>query len=158
MNDPLCFCNSGHSFELCCKPYIHSISRPETPEQLMRSRFSAYATKHFQYVLDTYTLTQRQNLTLQVLSQDSDDTHWLRLDVLDTLTDDRAHTGEVEFVAYYRQNNVIYKMHERSKFCREEGQWRYDSGVLFKDGGVYKPQRNDSCLCGSGKKFKKCCL
>jgi uncharacterized protein len=23
--------------------------------------------------------------------------------------------------------------------------------------GYKKPERNDDCLCGSGKKFKKCC-
>ncbi|WP_369403273.1 SEC-C metal-binding domain-containing protein [Glaciecola punicea] len=29
--------------------------------------------------------------------------------------------------------------------------------MLHKSGAV-TPSRNDTCLCGSGKKFKRCCL
>ncbi|GAC32779.1 YchJ family protein [Paraglaciecola polaris] len=158
MNKSLCFCNSGLSFSQCCQPYLQGTALPETPEQLMRSRYSAYATKHFKYVLDTYALVRRSTITLQDLSQGSDETQWLGLDVIKTHSDEAHEAAEVEFIAYYRVCNIIYKMHERSTFCREENTWRYDKGLLFEDGGVYKPQRNALCLCGSGKKFKKCCL
>ncbi|MEI8648737.1 YchJ family metal-binding protein [Paraglaciecola sp. Hal342] len=76
------------------------LSTPSTPEQLMRSRYSAYAFGHFQYVLDTYTQSQRQTLTLDDLIQSSSETQWLRLDVLDALVIKTCSTGQVEFIAY----------------------------------------------------------
>jgi uncharacterized protein YchJ len=37
------------------------------------------------------------------------------------------------------------------------------NGVRLKDGGrilkeITGPERNEPCFCGSGKKFKKCCI
>ncbi|AEE23187.1 SEC-C motif domain protein [Glaciecola sp. 4H-3-7+YE-5] len=158
MNVHLCFCGSELHFAQCCQPYLQGLSTPSTPEQLMRSRYSAYASGHFQYVLDTYTQSQRQTLTLDDLIQSSSETQWLRLDVLDALVDQNGSTAQVEFIAYYRFNDEMYKMHERSTFHLEDNIWRYDSGTLFEDSGIHRPQRNDICLCGSGKKYKKCCL
>lgn len=48
-----------------------------------------------------------------------------------------------------------------------EGPWEYDAGIekiiqdeppLIPAPGTKLPGRNDPCFCGSGKKFKKCCL
>jgi uncharacterized protein YecA (UPF0149 family) len=48
-----------------------------------------------------------------------------------------------------------------------EGPWQYDAEMekIMQDeppfmpaAGTKLPGRNDPCLCGSGKKFKKCCL
>ncbi|MGY0645653.1 MAG: YchJ family protein, partial [Paraglaciecola chathamensis] len=92
MNVHLCFCGSELHFAQCCQPYLQGLSTPSTPEQLMRSRYSAYASGHFQYVLDTYTQSQRQTLTLDDLIQSSSETQWLRLDVLDALVDQNGST------------------------------------------------------------------
>jgi SEC-C motif-containing protein len=158
MNLHLCFCHSGLPFEQCCEPYLQGLSSPDTPEQLMRSRYSAYVTSNYQYVLDTYTVNQRKSLILEDLQQGGNEAQWLRLDVLNAHTHKDDLSGQVEFVAYYQVNDTKYKLHERSTFYRENNLWRYDNGTLFEDGGLYKPQRNDLCLCGSGKKYKKCCL
>jgi len=158
MNLHLCFCHSGLRFEQCCEPYLQGLSSPDTPEQLMRSRYSAYVTSNYQYVLDTYTLNQRESLTLEDLQQGGNETQWLRLDVLSTQTRKDDLSGQVEFVAYYQVNDAKYKLHERSTFYRENSLWRYDSVTFFEDGGLFKPQRSDLCLCGSAKKYKKCCL
>jgi hypothetical protein len=48
-----------------------------------------------------------------------------------------------------------------------EGPWEYDAKIekfiqdeppFIPAPGTKLPGRNDPCLCGSGKKFKKCCL
>jgi SEC-C motif-containing protein len=48
-------------------------------------------------------------------------------------------------------------MHELSDFVFEAGKWLYTNGTILKGSGEFTPERNSHCLCGSGKKFKKCC-
>ncbi|WOG30411.1 YchJ family metal-binding protein [Endozoicomonas sp. 8E] len=43
--------------------------------------------------------------------------------------------------------------HERSDFIREQGRWYF----IYPDIPTSLPGRNEACLCGSGKKYKKCC-
>lgn len=38
-----CVCGSQQTFALCCEPFIKQRKVATTPEQLMRSRYSAYA-------------------------------------------------------------------------------------------------------------------
>ena len=46
-------------------------------------------------------------------------------------------------------------LEERSRFVRENDHWFYLDGEHSVT--PLKPGRNDPCLCGSGRKFKKCC-
>ncbi len=39
-----------------------------------------------------------------------------------------AETAEVEFVARYRVDGRAVRMHERSRFVREDGRWFYVAG------------------------------
>lgn len=113
-----------------------------TPKQLMQSRYEAFVRNDGEYLAST---------TTQKISTDMSaykNIEWLKLEVID------AKDDEVEFKAYYRENNLISVLHERSKFVLVDGNWLYDDGVLFNT----QIQRNESCPCGSGKKFKKCCI
>jgi len=125
----------------------------------MRSRYSAYASQAFDYVLATYAQIQRSKLDLSQLRQDAANTRWLNLDVLKGKQ--QGQKAQVEFCAYYQvseqDKKLFYRLHELSDFCREDGQWRYTSGKIFADSGPYHPQRNAACPCTSGKKYKKCC-
>ena len=51
-------------------------------EELMRSRFTAYVIKNYQYILQTYASAQRAKLTVSELTESSQDTRWLSLQVL----------------------------------------------------------------------------
>ena len=125
----------------------------------MRSRYSAYATRQYSYILKTYGKTQRRDLKLHELKQADKNSKWLKLEVLGFT--EQNSTAQVEFRAYYRIDGqpelTFYTLHELSDFCLEDGQWHYTTGKIFDDSGVYKPERNESCLCASGKKYKKCC-
>ncbi|SFV75254.1 UPF0225 protein YchJ [hydrothermal vent metagenome] len=113
-----------------------------TPEALMRSRYEAFVRNDGEYLAQT---------TTQQISTDMSaykDIEWLKLEVLEAVGD------EVEFKAYYRENGVINVLHERSKFVLVDGVWKYDDGIIFPS----TIQRNEPCPCGSGKKYKKCCL
>lgn len=113
----------------------------ETPEDLMRSRYDAFVRMNGEYLAKTTT----QDITADMNGYEN--IEWLKLDVLDACDD------EVEFKAYYKENDTIHLLHERSKFIKKDGNWLYDSGELFNT----KIERNEPCPCGSGRKYKKCC-
>ncbi|MCP3429605.1 YchJ family protein [Opacimonas viscosa] len=148
----MCPCGSQQTYASCCYPFIKGKLPASSPEKLMRSRFTAYATGNFAYVLHTYAQAQQSELSLIDLAQDADLTEWLALDVLN------AHAQQVTFKAYYRFNKQLYMMHEISDFVLEQEEWRYTSGVIQSDSGICKIERNAPCFCGSGKKYKNCHL
>lgn len=112
-----------------------------SPEILMRSRYDAFIRKDSDYLNSTQTT--------QVLSyQDTfENVKWLKLDVIN------AYENIVEFKAYFLKDKIVDVLHEKSTFVLVDDSYLYDSGELFNT----SVQRNESCPCGSGKKFKKCC-
>ena len=110
-------------------------------EELMRSRYDAFVKEDWAYLAQTSV-----HQTIEDLSN-SLPINWLKLDVVD------AHDNIVEFKAYYKENGKIQVLHEKSNFIKEDGTWKYLDGELYNS----KIERNESCPCGSGKKFKKCC-
>lgn len=48
-----CPCKSGKRYADCCEPFITRINLPETPEQLMRSRYTAYSQANIDYIMGT---------------------------------------------------------------------------------------------------------
>jgi len=112
-----------------------------TPKELMISRYEAFVKEDWEYIVKTST-----HQTLQDLNQPSDIV-WLKLNVLND------YDNFVEFKAYYKEYGAVNVLHEKSKFIKENDVWKYKSGELFHS----KIERNETCPCGSGKKFKKCC-
>jgi SEC-C motif-containing protein len=54
-----CYCCSGKVFEECCRPILDGVRKASTAEELMRSRYSAYATASVEYILQTTSPTPR---------------------------------------------------------------------------------------------------
>lgn len=146
-----CPCGSQQAFVHCCEPYIVGKAHAESPETLMRSRYSAYATKHYDYILMTYASAEREAIDIDSLKRHDKDCIWKRLDVIAT------HDAQVEFRAFYLFDGVYFCMHERSYFVLEEGRWRYQRGDMLGDNTKLDIGRNSPCPCGSSKKFKRCC-
>jgi SEC-C motif-containing protein len=157
----LCPCCSEQSFETCCKPLISCEQMANSAESLMRSRYTAYCQRAIDYIFATYATTARVGLTKQSIAQWANSVTFVRLQILDTQSDNDE--GFVEFSAhYFSQNteknlkdNVLHKLHEKSRFIREDNQWCYIDGTIT-DEHSQTIGRNDSCPCLSGKKFKKC--
>ncbi len=80
-----CYCCSSKSFKECCEPFIKGEALPHSAEQLMRSRFSAYATAHYHYILDTYTKEKQQALSVEELASSAQGAKWFALKVHPTL-------------------------------------------------------------------------
>ena len=122
--------------------------QPETTLELMRSRYMAYVLGDGAYVVRTSVSVNRALLNAADIAADSKKIEWLKLEIIENSKED-----VVEFKAYYRENGVVQLLHEKSSFIKEEGQWVYDTGHFFET----KISRNESCPCGSGKKYKRCC-
>jgi SEC-C motif-containing protein len=150
-----CTCGNELTYEVCCKPIIDGKVAAKDAETLMRSRFSAYSLKNYRYILQTYILAQSSKLTISELADNTQNTQWLSLQVI--AHHSQVNTAQVEFKAFYQIHNSYYVMHEISDFVFEAGKWLYADGVIKKDSGELSQERNSQCLCGSGKKYKKCC-
>ena len=90
----------------------------------MRSRYSAFARGDAAYLQATWhPSTRPASLTLEP------GLRWLGLQVRDHREVDADH-AEVEFVARSRPagSGPAHRLHERSRFVREDGRWYYLDG------------------------------
>jgi SEC-C motif-containing protein len=126
-----CPCGTGETYGECCGRYLAAGRRAPTAEALMRSRYTGFATGAAHYLLATWHPSTRPDL-LELDEQ----MVWHRLDVVATDAggpwDD---AGTVEFVAHYRVEDGSAigprgRLHETSRFVREDGRW------LYVDGGI----------------------
>jgi SEC-C motif-containing protein len=115
------------SLAQCCGRYIGHLD--DTPardaESLMRSRYTAYVLGDARYVLDTWYVATRPDANVGFEAG----TKWLGLEVRDHRAIDASH-AEVEFIARYRVAGRGVRLHERSRFLREEGRWYYVDGDI----------------------------
>ncbi|WP_085297106.1 YchJ family protein [Cognaticolwellia mytili] len=157
----LCPCGSEQAFNQCCEKIITGNSNANSPEQLMRSRYSAYATNQAEYIFHTYADISRKTQTIDDIAQWANETKWLKLVIHhasnfqhDLLENNSAQVG---FSAYYSHQDQIFHMRENSNFIMEHNQWRYLDGDVSESSTIDKPTRNQHCFCGSTRKFKQCC-
>lgn len=128
-----CYCCSGKAFEACCQPFIDEINKPQTAEELMRSRYSAYAVIEVDYLRHTTHPSTRKCHTPQAIKEWAESSKWQKLEVIST-TDGTAKDkkGTVEFKAYYLDSKLkLHIHHERSNFIKELGKWFYVDGKSF---------------------------
>ena len=108
----------------CCGRYIEDFAATPAPdaEALMRSRYSAFALGRSAYLLATWDARTRPPL----LELDGA-AKWLGLEVRSHQLLGADH-AEVEFVARCREAGRAQRLHERSRFVREQGRWYYLDG------------------------------
>jgi len=119
-----CPCGSGKTYADCCGRWHAGYTQDQpapTPEALMRSRYSAYALGLIDYLLATWhPSTSPGELALSPVK-------WLGLEVRHAQATGDA--GVVEFVARYRDAGRGVRLHEVSRFVREDGRWLYIDGT-----------------------------
>lgn len=154
MTADFCPCGSGNLYRHCCEPYLADELTPESPEQLMRSRYTAFCRGNIDYLIATHHPSKRQTDDRQTLAQTIAETAWISLRVLGRdQTQEANGVGTVEFVAFYKHKEQIGQLHERATFIRHNDRWYYREGASLEPISI---GRNDPCWCGSGKKYKKC--
>lgn len=121
-----CPCGSGRPYAKCCGPWHAGAPVPDALS-LMRSRYSAFVLCNEPYLLATWHPTKRPDSI-----PFSKNVKWLGLRIVDArATGDSS--AEVEFVARSRASNAAaVRLHERSRFVFEKGQWLYVDGDLLE--------------------------
>lgn len=121
-----CPCGRAADFDACCGRYLARAESAPDAEALMRSRYTAYVRRDEAYLLATWHPSTRP-ASLGLASDAA--VRWLGLDVRrhDRPGEDRAR---VEFVARYRVGGRAVRLHEVSRFVREDGRWYYVDGDL----------------------------
>lgn len=112
----ICPCGTGRDYEACCGKYHNGHALPDTPEQLMRSRYSAFVLLKEGYLAETMT---------DPLGSLGHEIKWLGLEVK------WAKDKQVEFIAKYRVGDVNGQLHEISNFEQRGGKWIYTTGKIL---------------------------
>ena len=156
-----CPCGKGESIEVCCGPVLKGERQALTAEELMRARYTAYATHDVDFVISSHdpkTSGEVDRANTEAWAKNSE---WLGLEVLSTEGGGENDTeGSVEFVASYKLQKMKIDHRERATFKKDGSKWYFVDGVELKGPPVKRTEprvgRNDPCPCGSGKKYKKC--
>ena len=116
----------GHPlrYAACCARYLDGGLAALDAESLMRSRYSAFVLQRRDYLLATWHASTRPaDLDFEPGAK------WLGLEVRAHRPQDADH-AEVEFVARQRVAGRAVRLHERSRFVREDGRWYYVDGAV----------------------------
>ena len=145
-----CYCKSGKSFNHCCHPILRIDHIPNTALELMRSRYSAYCVGDVNYLQATTHDHTWNDDELKFIQDWADNSFWQHLEIV-------QHTEDmVEFKAYYIFKNTQHLHHEKSTFKKINDMYKYIDGEVYEDKVHFS--KNEKCICGSGIKYKRCCL
>jgi len=120
-----CPCGTGRGIDVCCGRFLDGGEHPDTPEALMRSRYTAHVLRRALYLFGTWHPRTRP-ATIPI----DEATEWLGLTVLGAALDDEDH-GTVEFIARHRTDGRTHALHERSRFVKRHATWVYVDGDVF---------------------------
>jgi SEC-C motif-containing protein len=124
----LCPCGSAQKYNQCCGRYIEAGEIPATPEQLMRSRYTAYTLEDDSYILDSWHSSTRP---ASLSEENKLPVKWVELKVIDSSVPAQNETiATVEFVARFKVKGKAEQMHECSEFIKAAGRWFYLKGKV----------------------------
>ncbi|MDF7675934.1 YchJ family metal-binding protein [Neisseriaceae bacterium ESL0693] len=118
--------SQGHelSFDNCCGRLLTGKETAKTPEQLMRSRYTAYTLNNLEYLKQTW----HPDTSPEELLADHQ-IKWLSLQVLSSKQIE-PNVAEVCFIARYKYNGRAEKLQECSRFVQVNGLWVYVNGDI----------------------------
>lgn len=128
-NSP-CPCGTALPYARCCGRWHEGPEHLQAPtaEALMRSRYSAFVLGLRDYLLATWHPSTRP----PTLEPNEPGLRWLGLDVKRHDVQDDTH-ATVEFVARSKLAGRAHRLHEHSRFVREDGRWYYLDGSFPDD-------------------------
>lgn len=125
-----CPCGSGKAFSECCER-LHKGEPATSPEELMRSRFAAFAVKNIDYVRNTTDPQALSEFDEAGTKEWAEKSEFFKLEILSASNE--GNKGTVEFKAHFRTEGKEHVHHEISKFRKHQGTW------YFRDGRVIIP-------------------
>ena len=128
-NKDICPCGSDLNYDNCCGKYIEKQFIPQTAEDLMRSRYTAYTKTNIDYIKKTMIGPALKSFDYQKSKQWAKNSLWIKLEVINhKLNKKDNNTAFVEFKAFYLIDNLPQILNEISEFKKINGQWFYYSG------------------------------
>ncbi|WP_411691532.1 YchJ family protein [Acinetobacter gandensis] len=146
-----CPCGQGN-YANCCQPLHLGVAIAATAEQLMRSRYSAFAQHEIDYIVQTTAKGQQQALDVAAIRDWSESNQWLKLEVVQAQEKLDKNHAQVEFKAHYHDGQQAQEHHEISHFVKYAGAWYFLDPTTEMKITMKQP-----CICGSERKFKQCC-
>jgi SEC-C motif-containing protein len=118
----------------CCGRF-HAGAIPRTAEELMRSRYSAYALGLVDYIIDTTHKASPHRVSdlsrwREELKLFSNETKFEGLKILEFI--DGARSASVTFRATLKHGAKDVSFTEKSAFAREGDRWFYKQGKFVK--------------------------
>jgi SEC-C motif-containing protein len=122
-----CPCDASRRYADCCGRWHAGALHLQAPtaEALMRSRYSAYVLGLGDYLSATWHASTRPTGPVHFVPG----LRWLGLEVRRHEVQDDDH-ARVEFVARSKLGGRAARLHETSRFVREDGHWTYLDGDL----------------------------
>jgi SEC-C motif domain protein len=120
MTTLMCPCGGG-LFSACCARFIVHAAVPDSAAELMRSRYTAYALHDEAYLQSSWHHSTRPPVPIV-----ESGVKWVRLILRQE--HQTGNTASIEFVAHYKINGRAHKLHEISRFVREDNRWLYLDG------------------------------
>ena len=125
-----CPCGTEKPYESCCGTFHSGQVKPATAEQLMRSRYSAYALGKADYVYATHHPDKRA-VSIADIQDWAERCTFTHLEVLQcSLGGPTDKIGKVTFRAHYHEDRQAQVLQETSRFRRYHGQWVYYDGTF----------------------------
>ncbi|MFF1378213.1 YchJ family protein [Streptomyces sp. NPDC058308] len=123
-----CPCGHPRPYEKCCGRLHRGEAAAGTPEELMRSRYSAFAVRDEGYLLRTWHPRTRPPRV-----EFDPALRWTGLEIGETTEGTAFHTtGTVTFRARYTDGGRPDSLHEKSGFERLDGAWVYVDGTFIE--------------------------
>jgi SEC-C motif-containing protein len=124
-----CPCGGG-AYASCCRPLHRQERLAATAEQLMRSRYSAFALGEVDHLLRTQPSDQPLAERRRSLEASCRQLRWRQLEIVAVEAGaELDQEGSVSFVAHYSAGGQRGVLRERSRFGREGG--RADGAWLY---------------------------
>src|SRR6185312_2334301 len=98
-----CPCGSEKEYHNCCERFISGQQSASTPEELMRSRYTAYSTANIAYIAQTMRGAASKNFDANNAEIWAKKVNWQGLKVLRASAE--GNQGLVEFIAYYHEDD-----------------------------------------------------
>lgn len=160
------------SYKDCCQPYHEGlfdenidnsqITKVDTGERLMRTRYSAFVLVKPEYIVATTLPAQQNLLDINAIESWAKETDWAGLEIVTHTPKLGKRHAQVEFKAYFNTPDGTEQKqqahHELSTFVKIKNKASNDASWYFLDPTVtMNVTQKQPCICGLGEKFKRCC-
>lgn len=123
----MCDCDQTKPYQACCGR-LHQGGKAKRVQTVMRARYSAFVRVDINFLRRSHDPVTRPADGYQSLLHDNP--NWQQLEVI--AYQQSGSQGWVEFKAHYIDEQGRYDyLHERSRFRRREGVWRYVDGEFL---------------------------